>query len=116
MPNPGCLGWFPLRHARVFRAGEPPGPDEELRVEVPAASLTPRVLRAVDVATQLGLVGWVRNADDERAVELVAEGDPTALDAFLPRLESGPSGARVDSVEADRGPATGGLTRFEIRR
>ncbi|HET9497339.1 MAG TPA: acylphosphatase [Candidatus Limnocylindria bacterium] len=71
---------------------------------------------AVDVATQLGLVGWVRNADDERAVELVAEGDPTALDAFLPRLESGPSAARVDSVEADRGPATGGLTRFEIRR
>ncbi|HJT64791.1 MAG TPA: acylphosphatase [Candidatus Limnocylindria bacterium] len=71
---------------------------------------------AVDMATKLGLVGWVRNADDERSVELVAEGDPTALDAFLARLDSGPSAARVDSVESDRGPAAGGLSRFEIRR
>lgn len=71
---------------------------------------------AVDTATGLGLVGWVRNADDDRAVELVAEGDPTALDAFLARLGSGPSAAHVEAVEADRGPAAGGLTRFEIRR
>jgi acylphosphatase len=70
----------------------------------------------VDTATRLGLVGWVRNADDERAVELVAEGDPTALDTLLARLGSGPSAARVDDVESDRGPAIGGLTRFEIRR
>ena len=71
---------------------------------------------AVDTATRLGLVGWVRNADDERAVELVAEGDPAALDALLARLEGGPTGAVVDAVESDRGPAAGGLQRFEIRR
>jgi len=71
---------------------------------------------AVDTATRLGLVGWVRNADDERAVELVAEGDPAALDTLLARLGSGPSGARVDAVESNRGPAAGGLHRFEIRR
>lgn len=71
---------------------------------------------AVDTATELGLVGWVRNADDEPAVEVVAEGDPTALDLLLARLGSGPSAARVEAVESDRGPAAGGLTRFEIRR
>jgi acylphosphatase len=71
---------------------------------------------AVDVASELGLVGWVRNADDDRSVDLVAEGDPSALDALEARLASGPSGARVDEVEASRGPAGGGWQRFEIRR
>jgi acylphosphatase len=71
---------------------------------------------AVDVASELGLVGWVRNADDDRSVDLVAEGDPSALDLLETKLASGPSGARVDEVEISRGPAGGGWQRFEIRR
>jgi acylphosphatase len=67
-------------------------------------------------ASALGLVGWVRNAEDERAVELVAEGDAAALDALEAELGSGPGGARVDGIEASRGPAGGGWVRFEIRR
>lgn len=70
----------------------------------------------VDAASRLGLVGWVRNSDDERAVELVAEGEPSSLDALEARLEHGPGAARVDRVEASRAPASGGMTRFEIRR
>ena len=70
----------------------------------------------VDLATRLGLVGWVQNSPDFGAVELVAEGDPSALDELEARLADGPSAARVDHVAADRGPAGGGLTRFEIRR
>jgi acylphosphatase len=71
---------------------------------------------AVSAATQLGLVGWVRNADDGRAVDVVAEGPPAALDAFEAQLGGGPSAALVDRVEVSRGPASGGLSRFEIRR
>ncbi|MGH2462672.1 MAG: acylphosphatase [Candidatus Limnocylindria bacterium] len=70
----------------------------------------------VDAAVRLGLVGWVRNTDDERAVELVAEGDPASLDALETQLRDGPGAAWVDRVEASRGPASGGMTRFEIRR
>ena len=71
---------------------------------------------AVDVATGLGLVGWVRNADDDEAVEVVAEGSPALLDTFVAELARGPSAARVEDVDATREPAAGGLTRFEIRR
>jgi acylphosphatase len=71
---------------------------------------------AVSVASELGLVGWVRNADDERAVEVVAEGPADALDALEAELATGPNAAYVDAVESSRGPATGDLTRFEIRR
>jgi acylphosphatase len=67
-------------------------------------------------ASAHGLVGWVRNADDERSVDLVAEGDSAALDALEAELVGGPGGARVDAVESSRGPASGGWTRFEIRR
>lgn len=70
----------------------------------------------VDSASRLGLVGWVRNADDERSVELVAEGDTPSLDALEAQLGHGPGAARVDRVEAGRGPASGGMIRFEIRR
>jgi acylphosphatase len=70
----------------------------------------------VDAASRLGLVGWVRNSDDERAVELVAEGDASLLDTLEEQVGRGPGAARVDRVEASRGPASGGMTRFEIRR
>ena len=71
---------------------------------------------AVDVATGLGLVGWVRNVADEEAVEVVAEGLPESLDRLTAELARGPGAARVDAVDTTREPAAGGLTRFEIRR
>lgn len=67
-------------------------------------------------AENLGLTGWVMNADDERAVELVAEGASDALDELERLLRAGPSGARVESVEARRLPASGEFDRFGIVR
>jgi len=67
-------------------------------------------------AASLGLVGWVMNRDEENAVELVAEGDPVALDALERLLHRGPPGSRVERLEASRAPASGEFTRFQITR
>lgn len=67
-------------------------------------------------AESLGLVGWVMNADDERSVELVAEGDADALAEFARLLEVGPPGARIESFQSGRGPASGEFNRFGIMR
>ena len=67
-------------------------------------------------AESLGLVGWVMNADDERSVDIVAEGDDEALVELARRLEVGPPGARVDAFETSRGPASGEFDRFGIMR
>lgn len=67
-------------------------------------------------ADELGLTGWVTNADDERSVELVAEGEPTMLAELERRLHVGPAGARVESVSATRAPASGEFERFDIVR
>jgi acylphosphatase len=71
---------------------------------------------AVRQAEALQLVGWVMNANDDRSVELVAEGEPGALAELERRLRAGPSGARVDSVDVERGPASGEFRRFGIMR
>jgi acylphosphatase len=65
-------------------------------------------------ADELGLTGWVANDPDERAVEVVAEGATSALDAFERLLWSGPPSAQVERVEASREAASGGFRRFEI--
>lgn len=67
-------------------------------------------------AERLGLTGWVMNADDERTVELVAEGPSEALDEMARLLGAGPSGARVESVETARAPASGAFDGFAIVR
>jgi acylphosphatase len=67
-------------------------------------------------AEALGLVGWVMNALDERSVELVAEGTPEALAVLERFVRVGPSGASVESVEIERGPASGEFDRFGIVR
>ncbi len=67
-------------------------------------------------AEQLGLTGWVRNGDDERSVEVVAEGQPHDLDELERRLRSGPPGARVEEVAVRREPASGEYARFQISR
>jgi acylphosphatase len=67
-------------------------------------------------AAELKVTGWVMNADDERSVELVAEGEPAALDELERRVRVGPSGSRVESVQAGRGPASGEFEQFGIVR
>ena len=67
-------------------------------------------------AVALNLTGWVMNADDERSVELVAEGEPEALDELERSVRIGPSGSRVESVRAERGPASGEFDHFGIVR
>ncbi len=67
-------------------------------------------------AEALGLVGWVVNRDDERSVDLLAEGPPQALDALERLLHQGPPGAWVDSVDTSREAASGEFTRFSISR
>ena len=68
------------------------------------------------IADQLGLTGWVMNGPNERTVELLAEGRQEALDELERLLRIGPLGARVEQVEARRGPASGTLGRFQITR
>jgi len=67
-------------------------------------------------AESLQLVGWVMNADDERSVEMVAEGLVESLAELERRLSIGPSGARIESVDLRRGPASGEFDRFGIMR
>lgn len=67
-------------------------------------------------AELLALTGWVMNGDDERSVELVAEGRPDSLDEFERKLNTGPSGARIEAVSARREPASGEFDGFGIVR
>ena len=67
-------------------------------------------------ATALELSGWVMNGEDERSVEVVAEGPAASLDELEQFLQSGPSGARVEAVTARRGPASGEFDGFAIVR
>ena len=67
-------------------------------------------------AEALDLTGWVMNADDERSVELIAEGDPAALDQLERLVRDGPPGAWVESVDVRRSPASGEFGRFSIVR
>ncbi len=68
---------------------------------------------ALQTARELRLGGFARNLPDG-SVEILAEGDETALLAFEARLREGPSFARVSQVErspsAERGDAS-----FHIR-
>jgi acylphosphatase len=67
-------------------------------------------------ADAMGLSGWVMNADDERSVELVAEGASETLDELERLIRHGPSGARVEAVDCRREPASGEFDGFGIAR
>jgi acylphosphatase len=67
-------------------------------------------------AEALHLTGWVMNAPDERAVELLAEGPADALDELERLVREGPSGAIVEGVEARREPPSGEYDGFGIVR
>lgn len=64
-------------------------------------------------ARRLGLRGWVRNEADG-SVTVVCEGSRTAVDAFHAWLKRGPSGARVDRVDARESDYRGQFGSFSI--
>jgi len=70
---------------------------------------------AVDAALRQGVVGWVRNLASGD-VDGLAQGEASAVDAFLAWAAKGPPGARVDRLVTDDEEVVDGLTRFEIRR
>ena len=65
-------------------------------------------------ACSLGLTGWVRNLPDD-SVEIVAEGPPAALNAFVAWCREGPTYADVEHVAETPEPATGEFPVFEIK-
>lgn len=67
-------------------------------------------------AHALGITGWVMNAAEERAVELVAEGSSESLAELEALLKVGPEGARVEEVAAGRSVASGEFDTFGITR
>ncbi len=69
---------------------------------------------AREIANRLGLKGWVRNLPDGR-VEIVAEGDESALDEFIKWCWEGPPLARVEDVEVEWERPTGEFRSFEVR-
>ena len=65
-------------------------------------------------ASELGLVGWVRNRPDS-SVEFVAEGSRDVLERLLDVVRMGPSTAVVENVDVQWSASTGEFHRFEIR-
>ena len=66
-------------------------------------------------ASSRGITGYVRNGDDGASVvEVVAEGDESALAALVDALRSGPRFARVDRVETTFSEASNGFRRFSV--
>lgn len=69
---------------------------------------------AVDEATRLRLTGIARNLADG-SVELIAEGDRAALNAFLLWARCGPRRARVERVAIEWLAASGQFPAFTIK-
>lgn len=65
-------------------------------------------------ARRFGLSGWVRNVSDG-SVEIEAEGEEEALNAFLQEVRVGPPCAHVRGVRVDRRPHSGLGSGFEVR-
>jgi acylphosphatase len=66
-----------------------------------------------DMATSLGITGWVRNLPNGD-VAIVAEGEKAALDELAGWLEHGPSLARVTNLQLDWCPSSAKYVYFDI--
>jgi acylphosphatase len=63
-------------------------------------------------ARMLRLKGYVRNLEDHRSVEVLAEGPRDALARLVRRLHEGPRMSRVDRVDVEWGEPSGEFTDF----
>ncbi len=70
---------------------------------------------ALGEAQRLGLLGYVRNLSDG-SVEAVVEGAVEAVNAFEAWCRRGPIFARVEEVQARRGPPRGEFRTFRVER
>jgi acylphosphatase len=66
-------------------------------------------------ARALNVAGFVRNGNDGRSVEIVAEGERSSLEELVRHLWKGPFMARVDSVQVRWTSPSGEFDRFEAR-
>ena len=67
----------------------------------------------VRTATELGLVGWVRNCRDG-TVEALVQGSAADVERLVELARVGPRHAEVSHIDIDAAERTG-LTRFEQR-
>lgn len=65
-------------------------------------------------ASFLGLTGYVRNLEDGRSVEVVAEGPRPALEHLLEYLHEGPRSAVVETVEVEWREPSGRFSHFGV--
>ncbi len=65
-------------------------------------------------AKELGLTGWVRNADN-KTVEAVFEADMEKVKEMIERCKKGPEVAWVEKLEVKWEVATGEFVIFQIR-
>ena len=68
---------------------------------------------AVSRADELGVLGWVRNADNG-TLRVHAEGPAAAVEEFVAFLEAGPPAARVEAVEVEPAKVEG-HEQFAVR-
>lgn len=67
-----------------------------------------------DMARKLGLTGWVRNLPDG-SVEVIAEGEESALEEFTKWCRRGPPSAIVSEVKTNFSKPTGEFNSFKIK-
>jgi acylphosphatase len=68
----------------------------------------------IEVANELGLVGWVRNNSDG-SVEIVAEGPRGKLEKLASWSKKGPFLAEVEKVESFWEKTTGEFSNFDAK-
>ncbi len=69
---------------------------------------------AQDIASQLGLVGWVRNLSDGR-VEIISEGEEKKIKQFLNEIEKGFLGRYIRDTDISWKEPTREFNNFDIR-
>ncbi|MBF6599466.1 MAG: acylphosphatase [Dehalococcoidia bacterium] len=65
-------------------------------------------------AAARGLTGYVRNDEDGRTVEVVAEGERADVQNLLDALQEGPRFSRVDRIDSTFSEASRGFSRFSV--
>ncbi len=68
----------------------------------------------IQLAEGYDVAGFVRNLPDG-AVEIVAEGSPEQVEAFIERAARGPSGSRVREVKTYREQPRGCYSSFGVQ-
>ncbi len=67
-----------------------------------------------DMATHLGLKGWVRNLPNGD-VEALFEGDKAEVEQAIRQCYIGPPGSRVDDIDVEWNDYRGDLKVFQVR-